>query len=180
MFYPRLFKNARVRHFWLLCLLLAAPATVANSFHISPALTAGPYWGSGVSGGSLQLGLADRAGFDALYLSYSQSASEFLFVDEDSLKTYRIGLQHQSSNFPDLILQLEAGLLDYKGSRNYLIGGTQYKEGIGASFAFATVTPLTDSVAFRLGGDINILNRNTTYLSSSVSFMLATGIIFRF
>jgi hypothetical protein len=160
--------------------LLCSSSAFADSIHLSPDMRIGPYVGSGISGGGIQFGLVDTLGLDAIYLSYSHTSAEFWHSDKDRLKTYRIGGQYQFVQSPKMALQLEAGIVDYEGSRQILWEDRRYKEGQGASISAAWVMFINDSVGFRAGGDFNFIDSSNTFLSSTFSATLSTGVVFQF
>lgn len=168
------------KHFLALTLLIPF-TTSATGLHISPDIKMGPYVGSGISGGGLQLGLSDVLGLDALYLSYGHTSAEFL-LDKDRLKTYRLGGQYQFVETPmKMALQLEAGLVEYEGSRDYVFSSeTTYRQGNGASISAAWVTFINENVGFRLGTDIHYIDKSKTLFGTHWSATLSTGIIFHF
>lgn len=166
-----------MRKIILLLLVSASFHTFAHGIHLSPEARLGPYWGSGISGGGIQLGVTDTFGLDALYLSYSHLSAEFL-TDHDRLKTYRIGGQYNLPSTPMLGVQLEVGMVDYEGSRT--IFDTQYRQAKGVSTAFAWVLDINDNLGFRAGMDLNFISKNKAYLSSPVSTTFNTGIVLRF
>ncbi|QJY35423.1 hypothetical protein HOO69_01875 [Vibrio europaeus] len=166
----------------LLALTLLTPFTTsATGLHISPEIKMGPYLDAGLSGGGLQLGMTDVLGLDAMYLSYSHTSAEILW-DKDRLKTYRIGGQYHFMEQPIKFgLQLEAGLVEYEGSRDNIFSNeTRYAEGTGASFSAAWVVFPTDNIGFRLGGDFNYIDKKKTLLENNWSATLSTGVIFHF
>lgn len=166
----------------LLTLALLSPLPVlASGLHLSPEIKMGPYLGSGISGGGLQLGVTDVLGLDAMYLSYSHTSSEIL-LDKDRLKTYRLGGQYQFVEFPmKMALQLEAGLVEYQGRRDYVFSSeTKYKQGNGASVGAAWVVFVNDNVGFRLGGDFNYIDKSKTLFGTHWSATLSTGVVFHF
>lgn len=166
----------------LLAIALLTPLTTqASGLHISPEFKIGPYFGSGISGGGLQLGATDVLGLDALYLSYSHTSAELLW-DKDRLKTYRVGGQYHFIDQPVKFgLQLEAGMVEYQGSRDDIWSdNTRYAEGTGASFSAAWVIFPTENIGFRLGGDFNYIDKSKTLLENNWSATLSTGVIFHF
>ncbi|OIQ25724.1 DUF481 domain-containing protein [uncultured Vibrio sp.] len=160
--------------------LLCSSSVAANTVHISPDMRIGPYAGSGISGGGIQIGLADTLGLDALYLSYSHTSAEFWQSDKDRLKTYRIGGQYQFVQSPKMALQLEAGIVDYEGSRQILWEDRRYKEGQGASISASWVMFINDHVGFRAGADFNFIDSDDTFLSNTFSATFSTGVVFQF
>lgn len=164
--------------FCLIC-LLASSAGSAAGLHISPDIKIGPYSGSGISGGGLQMGVTDVFGLDSLYVSYSHTSARIL-IDKDRLKTYRIGAQYNLPQVPMLGFQLEVGGVQYEGSRNYFFSPSQYREGSGVSVAGAWVLQINDNLGFRAGLDINYIESNKTYLSGDFSATLNTGVVLRF
>ncbi|OLQ84398.1 hypothetical protein BIY21_20130 [Vibrio ponticus] len=164
----------------LLMCLMASSNALATGLHISPDMKIGPYFGSGISGGGLQLGVTDTAGLDAIYLSYSHTSAEIL-TDKDRLKTYRLGAQYNLPQVPMLGFQLEIGGVKYEGSRYYFWNKpTEYREGSGVSMAAAWVLAVNDNLALRAGMDVNYIDSDKTYLSSNFSTTLNTGIVLRF
>ncbi|WGV99731.1 hypothetical protein QF117_17655 [Vibrio sp. YMD68] len=164
----------------LLATCLFTFSAFANTLHISPDIKIGPYWGSGISGGGLQLGLADTLGFDALYLSYSHSSYEFLKTDKERLKTYRIGGQYQLVPAQKMSLQLEAGIFDYEGRRQMLWNEPRYAEGQGVSLSASWVMFINHHLGFRAGGDFNFIDKNKTVGSNTFFATFSTGVVIQF
>ncbi|OEF09082.1 hypothetical protein [Vibrio genomosp. F10] len=160
--------------------LLCSNNAFANLVHISPDMRIGPYAGSGISGGGLQLGLADTLGLDAVYVSYSHTSAEFLRTDKDRIKTYRVGGQYELVSYPKMALQLEVGVVEYEGSRQILWEDRRYREGQGASISASWVMFINDHLGFRAGGDFNFIDSSDTFLSSTFSATFSTGIVFQF
>lgn len=163
----------------LLTLALLTPfAASATGLHISPEIKMGPYLGSGISGAGLQLGATDVLGLDALYVSYSHTSAEILW-DKDRFKTYRVGGQYQFIDHPmKMGLQLEGGVVEYEGTRDF--PNARYTEGTGASISAAWVVFVNDNVGFRLGGDFNFIDKKDTLFDSHWSATLSTGVVFHF
>jgi len=159
--------------------LAASFGTYASGLHLSPEIKMGPYVGSGLSGGGLQLGITDVWGLDAIYASYTHTSAEIL-TDKDRLKTYRIGAQYNLPQAPMLGFQLELGGVEYQGSRDYIFSPRQYREGSGVSVAGAWVLQVNDNLGLRAGMDINYIDKNKSYLSSDFSTTFSTGITLRF
>ncbi|MCK6262530.1 hypothetical protein KP803_04505 [Vibrio sp. ZSDE26] len=160
--------------------LLCSSSAFANTIHISPDMRIGPYTGSGISGGGIQIGLADTFGLDAIYVSYSHTSAEFLTY-KDRLKTYRIGGQYQFVSVPKMALQLEAGVVEYEGSKDNIWGThTTYTDDTGASISASWVVFINDNIGFRAGADFNYLDRNKTDFGQNISAMVSTGIVFQF
>ncbi|WP_419833861.1 hypothetical protein [Endozoicomonas atrinae] len=103
----------------LATLLLSSSFTYSSSFHLSPEVKFGPYIGAGLSGAGLQAGIADTFGLEAIYLSYSYTSADFLHIDQDKLKTYRLGVQHNLMQNRKMSIQVEAGMVEYSGNRKY-------------------------------------------------------------
>ncbi|MEZ8823501.1 hypothetical protein AB6E04_04010 [Vibrio amylolyticus] len=164
----------------LLATYLCAFNAFSNTLHISPDMRIGPYFGSGISGGGLQLGLADTLGLDALYLSYSHTSYEFLKTDKERLKTYRIGGQYQLVPKQKMSLQLEAGLFDYEGRRQMLWDEPRYAEGQGVSISASWVMFINHHLGFRAGGDFNFIDRNKTLGSNTFFATFSTGVVIQF
>jgi len=167
-------------------LILMALSAISNplfatSLHFSPEIKMGPYFGAGISGAGAQVGVADKLGVDAIYLSYSHTSAEFLNYDKDRLKTYRIGTQYQLIERPKMALQLEVGVVEYNGSRR-IIGSTDRRKrsGNGLSTAASWVVFINPNVGFRTGVDINYVNKSNTYLAGSLSGIFSTGVVFQF
>ncbi|MFM2589068.1 hypothetical protein [Vibrio sp. TBV020] len=166
----------------LLALALLTPFTAsASGLHLSPEIKMGPYLGSGISGGGLQLGVTDVLGLDALYVSYSHTSAEIL-LDKDRLKTYRVGGQYQFLDHPmKMALQLEGGVVEYEGKRDYVFSNTtRYEEGTGASISASWVLFINDNVGFRLGTDFNYIDKSDTLLESNWSATISSGIVLHF
>lgn len=162
-------------------LLISSTSVLANTVHISPEMKIGPYVGSGISGAGLQLGLTDTFGLDAVYLSYSHTSAQFLYLDNDRLKTYRIGAQKQLVNKPKMSLQLEAGWVEYEGKQSgFWSNDIRYSEATGASISAHWVVSVTDNIAFRAGTDLNYIDRDKTFLPYDLTAMISTGVIFSF
>lgn len=162
-------------------LLLSSSSVLANTVHISPAMTFGPYIGAGISGGGLQLGLTDRLGWDAVYFSYSHTSAQFLLHEKDRLKTYRLGVQTEVIRMPGVSVQFEAGLVEYDGKKKYWGDDEVYTaDAIGASISFAWVHAITDNIAVRSGGDLNFIDRDKTFLPYDLSATISMGIVMNF
>lgn len=161
--------------------LVSSFHSLASGLHISPELKMGPFLGSGISGGGLQVGMTDTLGLDAVYLSYSHTSSD-IFWNKDRLKTYRMGGQYLFVDSPlKFGLQLEAGVVEYEGRRDYVLSDyTRYAEGNGLSVSAAWVTFINDNVGFRVGGDFNFIDKDKTVLESHWSATLSTGVVFHF
>ncbi|MDA0149116.1 hypothetical protein [Vibrio sp. LaRot3] len=157
--------------------LLMGSSTALANIHISPEVRLGPYFGSGISGGGLQLGLTDILGTDALYLSHSHLSAEFI-TDKDRIKTYRLGAQYDFSTVPSLGFQVELGMLEYEGSRTIL--NTQTRSGTGISSAFAWVYNVNSNLGVRAGMDINYIDKSKSFLSSDLSATFNAGVILHF
>jgi len=152
-----------------------------SKLHFSPEIKMGPYLGSGISGGGLQLGITDVLGLDALYASYSHTSAEIL-LDKDRLKTYRVGGQYQFLDHPmKMALQLEGGVVEYEGKRDYVFSNTtRYEEGTGASISASWVLFINDNLGFRLGTDFNYIDKSDTLLESNWSATISSGIVLHF
>lgn len=162
-------------------LLISSTSVFANTIHVSPEIKIGPYAGTGISGAGMQLGLTDRLGLDAVYISYSHTSAEFLGIDKDRLKTYRVGGQYQLVNKPEMSLQLEVGFVEYEGSRDPIVtNNKRYLEGQGASISASWVITMTDNIAFRAGTDLNYIDRDNTFLPYDLTATISTGIILSF
>lgn len=165
----------------LLCCAFSPLTALASGLHISPDIKLGPYWQAGVSGAGLQLGVNDIWGLDALYISYSHLSAEH-YIDKDRLKTYRIGTQHLLVNRSNkMALQLEAGLVEYQGVRDYILTDKKrYAEGTGGSVSAAWVMFVNDSVGFRAGMDVNYINQKNTLFGTHWSTTFNTGVVLHF
>ena len=163
----------------ILISLVTSFGSYASGLHLSPEIKMGPYVGSGISGGGLQLGITDVLGLDAIYASYTHTSADIL-TDKDRLKTYRIGAQYSLPQAPMLGFQLELGGVEYQGSRDYIFSPRQYREGSGVSLAGAWVLQINDNLGLRAGIDINYIDKNKSYLSSDFSTTFSTGITLRF
>ncbi|MGF1696857.1 hypothetical protein L4C54_14395 [Vibrio lamellibrachiae] len=161
-------------------MLLVSSSVLANNVHISPDMRIGPYTGSGISGGGIQVGLADIYGLDAIYVSYSHTSADFLTY-KDRLKTYRVGGQYQLVTVPKMALQLEVGVVEYEGSKDNIWGThTSYTEDSGASISASWVIFINDHIGFRAGADFNYLDKDKTDFNQNISAMLSTGVVFHF
>ncbi|MGR5540015.1 hypothetical protein ACPV5V_15600 [Vibrio campbellii] len=168
-----------MKHFLLTLSLTLLPfISSAKSFHISPEIKAGPYWGAGISGGGLQLGTTDILGLDALYISYSHTSAEILW-DKDRFKTYRIGGQYQLLESPTKLgVQVEAGIVDYQGQRDYIWSDkSKSAHGSGASISAAWVLFINEHLGFRIGGDFNYIDKDKTLLGNNWSATFSTGMV---
>ena len=153
----------------------------ANTIHLSPEIKIGPYVGSGISGGGLQIGLVDLFAFDAVYVSYTKVSSDFLYTDKDEIETYRIGVQYQFVNTPKIALQVEAGTSKYSGSRKQWIGDKiNHKEGEGVSLSASWVLGINEYLDWRAGVDFNHISSSDTFLTYSLSATLSTGFVISF
>ncbi|WP_070962527.1 hypothetical protein [Vibrio sonorensis] len=159
-------------------LLLSSFSSFANTVYVSPDLRVGPYFGSGISGGGLHLGLTNTLGLDAVYLSYSHISAEYI-TDRDRLKTYRLGTQYNFESAPDIGVQFEMGVVDYQGTRT-ILSNTRERDGTGISGAFAWTLNVSDQLGFRAGMDLNYIDRHKTFLSSHLSTSLNLGVTLRF
>ncbi len=175
-----LFKKTRSTWVVSVFSLLFPIFSQASTFHVSPDLRIGPFAGSGITGGGIQLGMTDSFGFDAVYISYSQNSFEFI-TTEEKLATYRVGIQHQIESMPLVGFQVELGLVEYEGTYHKILSdSSDYRSGKGPSISFAWTLGLTDHIAFRAGGDINYIDRDNTHMPYSTSAMFTTGVIFQF
>lgn len=165
----------------LIALSLSSFMASATTLHVSPEFKIGPYAGSGISGAGLQLGVTDVFGLDALYVSYSHTEAEIL-LDEDKLTTYRLGGQYQLVDKPmKMALQLEAGMVQYEGHRDYIWSDqSKSAEGKGASISGAWVVFVNDNVGFRVGADINYIDQKNTLFGTNWSAMFSSGIVLHF
>jgi len=160
-------------------LLISSTSVFANTIHISPEIKIGPYEGSGISGAGMQLGLTDTLGLNAVYFSYSHTSAEFLYLDKDRLKTYRIGAQKQLVNRPKMSLQLEAGLVEYEGKKERA-SGISTLESKGVSISANWVIAVTDNIAFRAGADFNYIDRDKTFFPYDLTATISTGVVLSF
>ena len=165
----------------LATLLLSSPFTYSSSFHLSPEVKFGPYIGAGLSGAGLQAGIANTFGLEAIYLSYSYTSADFLHIDQDNLKTYRLGVQHNLIQNRKMSIQVEAGMVEYTGNRKYFIGNQSHERNAsGTSLSSSWVTYFNDSLGFRVGATLNYIDRRKTFLPYSTSATVATGLVFNF
>jgi hypothetical protein len=166
----------------LLTLALFTPiSAMASGIHLSPEIKFGPYIGSGLSGGGLQLGVSDVLGLDALYVSYSHISSQMIKLQDDRLKTYRIGTQYQITQSPKMAFQVEAGIVEYEGVRYGIWGDHRIeREGKGVSLSASYLIHVNPNVGFRFGGDINIIDEDKTLFGTPVSSSISTGVVFNF
>ncbi len=76
----------------------------AQNVHLSPDVKIGIFNGAGV-----QLGIADTLGMDAVYFSYARKYYDTDRYDE-TIDSYRLGLQHMFGDRENYGLQAEIGL----------------------------------------------------------------------
>lgn len=170
-----LFVGLIMKKFTILLAILIGSNVSATTLHFSPEIRIGPYIGSGISGGGAQLGLTDVWGMDAVYLSYSHTSSEFLNIDKDRIKTYRVGVQHNIPSFPAVGFQVELGGLKYEGERDWW-AGQESVSSTGVSSTVSAVYNFNDHLGVRMGMDINYIPD----MASEISSMFSTGVILRF
>ncbi len=161
-----------------LVLLSAAPH--ADTLHLATEMKTGPYISSGLSGYGLQLGARDVLGIQAVYVYYTQIQARFMFFDEDEIQTYRLGGLFGLPHVPKVALQLEAGLAKYDGYRKSFIGESRSTSQQGVSTFIAWVYNASRHLDFRIGMDINYLNRKNTFLGSSLAPTYSTGMVVHF
>jgi len=160
---------------------LSSSSLWATNIHFSPEIKMGPYYSSGLSGAGFQFGVPDKFDLDAIYLSYTHTSAEFIGIDKDRLKTYRLGLQYELLTKPKVSVQFEAGLIDYEGSRkNIWNNELSYLSGKGISSAAALVIFINKNVGFRVGLDINYIDKNNTFLSYPIATTYSSGIVLQF
>lgn len=166
--------------FTFFVLLFISNVTFATNVHFSPEIKTGPYYTSGASGGGLQIGVSDKSGLDALYLSYTHTSAEFI-TDKDRLKTYRLGVQYQLVTKPKIAVQFEGGVVDYEGSRrNIFDDERRYLSGLGVSSAAALVIFINKNIGLRAGLDLNYIDTNDTFLSYPFSATYSAGLVLHF
>ncbi len=150
--------------------LLASFSTTAN-IHFSPDIKLGMQWGIGA-----QLGLQDVMGFEAVYGSFGLSDSHW-FSDKESIKHYRVGVQYEEKKYQAYSVQMEAGVAEYKGSRNYYGRDREDLKAYGPSVAAALVFDYNLPIKVRYGLELNYFRHQETYLPSGLSPQINAGII---
>ncbi len=155
-----------------LALLVSSIAT-AQTYHVSPEVKIGPYKGAGI-----QLGVADTLGMDAVFISYARKNYNAGRYDE-SIDSYRIGLQHMFGDRDNYGLQAEIGIADYRGtySRN---DTTTSRRDQGLSIGASYVYMLNDSFGLKTGFDYDMFSAEKTYITLDSNFSINFGVVGRF
>lgn len=180
---PLLFLRGtmKIHKILILACSLFSHFALPSTLHISPEMKLGPYMGAGISGGGLQLGIADTMGLDAIYFSHSHTSAEFLNYDKDRLKTYRLGAQYPLPMLASMAIQFEAGIVEYEGSRRSILSSDRtYRDGYGTSIATAWVVSVNDNIGVRSGIDVNYVDKSNTFLSNSLSATFSAGVTLQF
>lgn len=154
--------------------------TFANTFHLSPDIRLGPYAGAGISGMGLQLGVRKALNLESIYLSYSETNAEFLYMQEDSLKTYRLGGELLLGQSPIHSLQVELGYVTYVGNREYIFGESRTLEQDGISSSVSWVVEYNNYLSLRAGMELHFLDKSSTFLGVSLVPAFSTGVVVKF
>nr|VVV04889.1 hypothetical protein AW0309160_02298 [Aliivibrio wodanis] len=160
-------------HLVLAIATLFSANTFANDFHLSPEIKIGPYGGFGI-----QAGVTDALGFDAAFISYGRTVYSSSMYDE-TIDSYRFGVQQMFGASKMHGMQLEIGLADYDGKKTK--SGETTKEGaLGSSIGASYVFQATDQLGLRAGVDLNYFPMSETYIPYDLSTNFNIGITFAF
>ncbi|MCP3697348.1 MAG: hypothetical protein GY920_02095 [Aliivibrio sp.] len=147
--------------------------TFANDFHLSPEIKIGPYGGFGI-----QAGVTDTLGFDAAYISYGRTVYSSSMYDE-TIDSYRFGIQQMFGASKMHGMQLEIGLADYDGKKTKS-GETTKESALGSSIGASYVFQATDHLGLRAGVDLNYFPMSDTYIPYDLSTNFNIGMTFTF
>ncbi len=155
----------------LLSLALSSTAVSASGLHLSPELKLGDFHGFGI-----QVGASDMLDLDAVYFSYSETWYKKNSYDE-TINTYRLGMQQLLGSSKKHGFQAEIGLADYDGKR----GSTnESKSATGLSLGGAYVYQATENIGLRAGLDFNFFDHNKTFELYDTTGNLNLGVNFSF
>ncbi|GAM64311.1 hypothetical protein JCM19232_981 [Vibrio ishigakensis] len=167
------------RYYFFCFVSLSCFANQDSKFlHLSPEIKAGPQYGTGITGWGMQLGLADVYQTNSLYFNGGQVNYDFL-TDTDEWKFYRLGVEHRLVKEEKISFQFELGVIDYEGERRFFTR-KETREGVGFSSAGAVVFNFNGSLGIRFGLDVNVLDKDKTYQTSSTFINVNSGVVFRF
>ena len=160
-------------HLVLAIATLFSANTFANDFHLSPEIKIGPYGGFGI-----QAGVTDALGFDAAFISYGRTVYSSSMYDE-TIDSYRFGIQQMFGASKMHGMQLEVGLADYDGKKTK--NGEATKESaLGSSIGASYVFQATDHLGLRAGVDLNYFPMSDTYIPYELSTNFNIGMTFTF
>lgn len=159
---------------------LLSTQTIANTYHISPDIRLGPYAGAGISGLGVQVGVRRVLNLESVYLSYSETNAEFLYMQQDSIKAYRVGGERLLGGSPKHSIQAELGYVSYEGTREYILGESRTLFQNGVSSSVSWVVEYNRHLSFRAGMDIHYLDKSSTFLGVSFAPAFSTGAILKF
>ncbi|CZF79649.1 hypothetical protein GCE9029_01581 [Grimontia celer] len=156
---------------YLFPLVFIAGTSFASDIHFSPDFKVGTQMGIGV-----QVGVEDAMGFEAVYGSFG-IANSYWFSDKESVKHYRVGVQYLEKKHQAYSVQLEAGIAEYRGTRNYY---SRYREDLkayGPSVGAALVFDYNLPIKVRYGLEMGYFRHQETFLPSGLSPQLNVGVI---
>lgn len=157
----------------LLASALFSTSAFSSGLHFSPEFKIGAYHGFGA-----QVGVTEVAGLNAVYLSYSEVWYESDRYDE-TVNSYRIGIQNMFGSQKIHGFQAEIGLADYEGEKTRS-GVTETKTATGLSLGGAYVYQATPILALRAGADLNLFDHNKTFVPYNTTINLNLGAILSF
>ena len=157
----------------LLASALFSTSAFSTGLHLSPELKIGAYHGFGV-----QVGVTEIADLGTIYLSYSDIWYESDRYDE-TVNSYRIGIQNMFGSRQLQGFQAEIGLADYDGEKTHS-GITERKTATGLSLGGAYVYQATPVLALRAGADLNLFDHNKTFVPYNTTINLNLGAILSF
>ncbi|MUL02181.1 hypothetical protein GNP89_08175 [Aliivibrio fischeri] len=160
-------------HLVLAIATLFSANTFANNIHLSPEVKIGAYGGFGI-----QVGVTDALGFDAAYLSYGRTVYSSSTYDE-TIDSYRFGVQHMFGASQIHGLQLEVGFADYDGKKTSK-GETTKERALGSSIGASYVFQATDQLGLRAGVDLNYFPMSDTYIPYDLATNFNLGMTFTF
>ncbi|PQJ89866.1 hypothetical protein [Aliivibrio sifiae] len=160
-------------HLVLAIATLFSANTFANDFHLSPEIKIGPYGGFGI-----QAGVTDALGFDAAFISYGRTVYSSSMYDE-TIDSYRFGVQHMFGAAKIHGMQLEAGIANYDGKKTKS-GNTTKESALGSSIGASYVFQATDNLGLRAGVDLNYFPMSDTYIPYDLSTNFNIGMTFTF
>ncbi|MDF2155594.1 hypothetical protein [Vibrio sp. CAU 1672] len=153
----------------LMALLIAPLSAQASGWYISPELKIGSFRGAGI-----QLGATDVAGFDALFLDYSQVSYKSGNFDE-KIDAYRIGFEHMFAHQPQMGFQASLGLAAYEGRYR-----EEQRETAGLSVGGAYVYQVNPVFSVRAGADLDVFKdgKTHTFTDTMINFSVGFGLRF--
>ena len=166
-------SSMKKSHLVLAIATLFSANTFANDFHLSPEIKIGPYGGFGI-----QAGVTDALGFDAAFISYGRTVYSSSMYDE-TIDSYRFGIQQMFGASKMHGMQLEIGLADYDGKK-IKSGDTTKESALGSSIGASYVFQATDHLGLRAGVDLNYFPMSDTYIPYELSTNFNIGMTFTF